>query len=168
MNKPSGNNAVAELFDAHSRALLLYARQWVGAAGAEDVVQRVFVRLVSSGRLPAEPRRWLFRCVRNEAISYRRSEDRRSRREQAVASEAKGWFVPDPGDRLDANDVQAALEALPPDQREVVVLRLWSGLTLSEIAGVTGAAVSTVHARYASAVTTLRQKLEYPCSNRKT
>jgi RNA polymerase sigma factor (sigma-70 family) len=168
MNEPNGNTAVAELFDAHSRVLLLYARQWVGMAGAEDVVQRVFVRLVSSGRLPAEPRTWLFRCVRNEAISYRRSENRRSRREQVVASDAMGWFVTHPGDRLDAGNAQAALEILPPEQREVILLRLWSGLTLSEIASVTEVAASTVHARYEAALATLRQKLENPCRNRKT
>jgi RNA polymerase sigma-70 factor (ECF subfamily) len=157
------NTAVAGLFDAHSRALLLYARQWVGIEGAEDVVQRVFVRMVRSGRLPAEPRAWLFRCVRNEAISYRRSEHRRSRREQVVASDAKGWFVRRPEDRLDVNDAQAALESLPPDQREVIMLRLWSGLTLMEIAAITELAVSTVHARYATAVAAVRQKLENPC-----
>jgi RNA polymerase sigma-70 factor, ECF subfamily len=163
MNESHGNTAVAELFDAHSRVLLLYAQQWVGMAGAEDVVQRVFVRLVSSGRLPAQPRTWLFRCVRNEAISYRRSEHRRSRREHVVAADSMRWFVPRPEDRLDANDAQGALMSLPLDQREVVMLRLWSGLTLMEIAAITGLAVSTVHTRYAAAVAAVRQKLEKPC-----
>jgi RNA polymerase sigma-70 factor (ECF subfamily) len=168
MNEPPWNAAVAELFDAHAGALLLYARQWVGFTAADDVMQRVFVRLVSGGRLPREPRTWLFRCVRNEAINYRRSEHRRSRREKALASDALGWFSQRPEDQMDVSDVQAAVEALPPDQREVVMLRLWSGLTLAETAAITGLAISTVHSRYATAVESLRQKLEGPCKNRKT
>ena len=133
MNKPLGNAAVAELFDRHSRSLLLYARQWVGPASAEDVVQRVFVKLIGGGRLPAEPRTWLFRCVRNEAISLMRSERRRYRREQAVAVDGESLFVARPQDKLDAASIQAAMAALPGEQREVIVLRLWSGLTLAEM-----------------------------------
>src|SRR5947209_4232659 len=115
MSKPPGDAAVAEWFDAHSRALLLYARQWVGPAEAEDVLQRVFVRLLAGGTLPADPRPWLFRCVRNEAIGAWRSARRRARREQAAAGAAAGWFVPRPEDPLDARTAQAALEALPAD-----------------------------------------------------
>jgi RNA polymerase sigma-70 factor (ECF subfamily) len=166
MAKPPGDDRVIELFQAHAPALLLYARQWVGEASAEDVVQGVFVRLVYGGRLPQEPRTWLFRCVRNEAISFNRSEHRRGRRERIIASSAPTWFVPRPEDRLDAGAAQAALEMLPPDQREIITLKLWSGLTLTEIAAVTELAVSTVHARYAGALAALRKKLEDPCKNR--
>jgi hypothetical protein len=43
MSKPSGDETVAQLFETHAAALLLYARQWVGDAEAHDVIQRVFV-----------------------------------------------------------------------------------------------------------------------------
>jgi RNA polymerase sigma factor (sigma-70 family) len=163
MMKPPGDAEVAKLFDAHGRALLLYARQWVGPAEAEDVLQRVFVRLLAGGRMPADPRPWLFRCVRNEAIALWRSRRRRSRREQAAASGPSNWFAPRPEDPLDAAAAQAALEGLPADQREVVTLRLWSGLTLTEIAAVTGVAVSTAQRRYVAALDALRERLEKPC-----
>jgi RNA polymerase sigma-70 factor (ECF subfamily) len=163
MSNRTGDAKVAELFDAHARALLLYARQWVGPADAEDVLQRIFVKLLAGDRLPAEPRSWLFRCARNEAIAIWRSHKRRSRREQAVASESSGWFVPSPGDPLDARAAQAALESLPAEQREAVALRLWGGLTLSETADVTGVAISTAQRRYVAAIEALRQKLEDPC-----
>jgi len=165
MSKPPGDATVAELFGAHAPALLLYARQWVGAEEAEDVVQRVFVRLLTGRRLPSDPRTWLFRCVRNEAIDAWRSIRRRGRREHVAARDAPGWFVPSPEDGLDARDAQAALNALPPEEREVIVLRLWSGLTLSETAAVVGVAVSIVHHRFESAIEALRQKLEAPCEN---
>ena len=139
-----------------------------GPTDAEDLVQRVFVRLLRGNKLPAEPRPWLFRCVRNEAMATWRSNRRRGQREHVVASESAAWFVPRPDDPLNAAEAQAALESLPPDLREVVTLRLWSGLALSEIAGVTDCAVSTVHARYAAAIELLRQKLEVPCKTPKT
>ena len=163
MTQPPGEARVGEMFDAHSRALLLYARQWVGRTEAEDVVQRVFVRLLSQGRMPAEARTWLFRCVRNEAIDLWRSNKRRGRREQTAASEADVWFVPRPQDALDAREAQRAMQELPDELREVVTLRLWSGLTLNEIAEVTGVAVSTVYKRYEAAIELLREKLEKPC-----
>jgi RNA polymerase sigma factor (sigma-70 family) len=178
MSKPAAGDddanagAVADMFEAHGPALLLYARQWVDAGGAEDAVQRVFVRLLASGRVPADARTWLFRCVRNEAISAWRSEQRRGRRERN-ASAARGeseaaWFVPGPEDRIDAAAAQAALAALPAEQREIVTLRIWSDLTLAEIGRVTGLPVSTVHHHYNTALKALRQRLESPCPNRKT
>jgi RNA polymerase sigma factor (sigma-70 family) len=167
MTQPPGEARVDELFDAHSRALLLYARQWVGRFTAEDVVQRVFVRLLSQGKLPAEPRTWLFRCVRNDANDLWRSERRRGRREQAAATDVDAWFVPRPQDALDAREAQQALEELPDELREVVALRLWSGLTLGEIAEVTGVVVSTAYKRYEAAIELLREKLEKPCRNPK-
>jgi RNA polymerase sigma factor (sigma-70 family) len=153
---------LARVFDAHAAALLLYARQWVDAAEAEDVVQCVFLRLVAGGRVPAEePRTWLFRCVRNEAVSAARSARRRERRHRAVGGEA--WFVPRPEDVIDAKTAEEALRTLPLQQREVVTLRIWSGLTLAEIAAVMGIAVSTLHGQYNAALTALRKRLENPC-----
>jgi RNA polymerase sigma-70 factor (ECF subfamily) len=161
-------DAVAQLFDSHAPALLLYARQWASAGEADDVIQRVFVRLLTSGQLPAKPRAWLFRCVRNEAIALWRAGRRRGRREQAAASSAPLWFQSPPDDPLRAIEAQTALSALPEELREVVTLRLWSGLTLTEIAEIMDVSASTVHARYAAAIESLRQTLESPCRNRST
>lgn len=159
---PPADDTVSRMFNAHARALLLYARQWVGPADAEDVVQRVFVRLLAGGRLPADGRTWLFRCVRNESISAWRAGRRRDRRERA-AGDAAPYFVPRPDDPLDMRAAQEALQALPPEQREVVALRIWSGLTLAEISGVTGRAVSTLHDQYRAALAAMRKQLEPPC-----
>jgi RNA polymerase sigma-70 factor (ECF subfamily) len=163
--KPPANAQIRELFKMHSEALLLYARQWLGAAQAEDVVQEVFLKLLAGGRLPDEPRTWLFRCVRNASISAWRSSRRRDRREQATAQESTAWFVPRPEDRLDAQTAQQALAHLPPIQREILTLRIWSGLTLAQIAEVTGIAVSAVHGHYRTGLAAMRERLEQPCKN---
>ncbi|HSZ59959.1 MAG TPA: RNA polymerase sigma factor [Tepidisphaeraceae bacterium] len=162
MKQPVGAK-VTELFQAHSAALLLYARQWLDAAGAEDVVQDVFARLLAGDRMPAEPRTWLFRCVRNAAISAWRSSRRRSHREKISAPAS--WFVHSPEDRLDATLAQEAMRRLPPAQREIVTLRIWSGLTLAEIRDITGLPVSSIHEQYRDALKQIRETLERLCRN---
>ena len=165
MQRPA-DDTVADLFTAHAPALLLYARQWVDAGTAEDAVQRVFVRMLAGNRLPAEARAWLFRCVRNEAISAARSTRRRGRREMVFSAAAPPWFIARPEDGIDARAAQEALAALPPAQREIITLRIWSGLTLAETASITGLATSTVHEQYRAALKALRLRLESSCPNR--
>jgi RNA polymerase sigma-70 factor (ECF subfamily) len=141
----------------------LYARQWVGSSTADDVIQEVFVGLLASASQPAEPRTWLYRCVRNAAISASRSTRRRGKREQSIAADAPVWFVPRPEDRIDAAAAQEAMSQLPSDQREIVTLRIWSGLTLAEIREVTGLPTSTIHDQFRAALATLRTHLESSC-----
>ena len=56
-----------------------------------------------------------------------------------------------------------ALEGLPLAEREVVVARIWGGLSFEEIAGLTGALTSTVHRRYQAGLAALRERLGLPC-----
>ena len=55
--------------------------------------------------------------------------------------------------------LEKALGELPEEQREVVVMRIWSGLTLEEAAAATGAPLNTVASRYRYALDKLREKL---------
>ena len=164
MKRPP-DDRIAELFNQHAPALLLYARQWIGAAAADDVVQRVFVRLLGAGKLPADPRTWLFRCARNEAISTWRSDQRRARREQSIAEDASPWFMANVEDAIDATAAQRVMAQLPASQREIITLRIWSGLTLAQIAEVTGLATSSVHHQLNLALSTMRRRLESTCKN---
>jgi RNA polymerase sigma-70 factor (ECF subfamily) len=159
MTRPIGNS-VPELFKALAPALVLYARQWTGPVGAEDVVQEVFISMLAARRQPAEPRTWLFRCVRNAAISASRSNRRRGKREESIAAMTPEWFVTQHDDRIDAKLAQAAMSALPIEQREILTLRIWSQMTLAEIREITGQPTSTIHDLYREALATLRSKLE--------
>ncbi|MGH7176505.1 MAG: RNA polymerase sigma factor [Tepidisphaeraceae bacterium] len=147
-------------FEAHAARLVLYARQWLSDASAQDVVQDVFARLISQSRRPDDARAWLYRSVRNAAISESRSWFRRRKREQAVASKRGEWFEAGVDDLIDASTAQATLESLPPEQREIVVLRIWSQLSWQQIAEVTGSRISTVFDRYKSALGAMKQKME--------
>lgn len=144
--------------------LVLYARQW--CRGAEDVVQEAFVRLAAQGALPRQPRAWLFKVVRNRAISLGRSERRRERHESLGAARRQIWFIPaqSPLDaELDPLQAMTALENLPDEPREVVILHLWGGLSFTEIATLLNSSRSTVHRQYQEAIRLLRERLGIPC-----
>src|SRR4051794_18703198 len=147
-------------FEAHAAALVLYARQWLDASAAEDVVHDVFVRLIAQPRVPDDPPAWLFRSVRNAAISASRSRGRRKRRESNVSRDRREWFETRVDDLIDAKTVEAILETLPADQREIVVLRIWAQLGFQQIAGTLGVSVSTAFEKYKLALAAVRTKLE--------
>jgi RNA polymerase sigma-70 factor (ECF subfamily) len=149
---------LADLIAAHAAALVLFARQWCDSP--EDVVQETFCKLVRLRTPPADPAAWLFRAVRNAAIDAGRVTRRRARREQSAARPEQ-WFTEAEVDGLDA--AVAALESLPPEQREVIVARLWGGLTLEQAAAAAGCSVSTAHRRYEAGIQALRERLGVTC-----
>lgn len=152
-------------FEEVSPRILLYARQWVPSrADAEDVVQMAFVRFWR--RCPGGDRKdlpLLYSAVRSIALDLLRSGRRRVTREQFAGAEAENDETPhfdtSIEDRETAHIVQAALSGLPDEQREVLALRIWGGLTFAEIAGVTEDSVNTVASRYRYALETLAKRL---------
>ena len=60
-------------------------------------------------------------------------------------------------------ELQEAMQQLQPSDRELVILRIWSGLTWSEIAELTHTSSSGAHRRYAAALQTLKQNLDPTC-----
>src|ERR1700736_3271383 len=117
----------ASLVDLHGPSLILYARQWCRAP--EDVVQDAFLKLVALRQPPREVVPWLYHVVRNAAIDAARVARRRQKRE---AAQPARWFVEPEVDGLDAAAAVAALERLPADLREVIVARLWGGLSFEQ------------------------------------
>lgn len=154
-------------YQTHGPRLVLYARQWLGADGAQDVVQDAFVRLMAQRRRPDNISAWLFRCVRNLAISRLRARTYRRRREAQVARDRPAWFDARPEDLVDAQTAAAMVAHLPLDQREVIILRIWGELTFREIAEIVGSTVTTAFRRYGRGLNQIRQALEKPCTAKK-
>jgi RNA polymerase sigma factor (sigma-70 family) len=150
---------LANLIADHAAALVLFARQLCDCP--EDVVQDGFCKLATSAA-PDDPVAWLYRVVRNAAIDAGRSTRQRAKREQ-VAARSVLWFAESAVDGLDAETAVAALEALAPEMREVIVARLWGGLTLDQIAIAAGCSVSTAHRRYEAGIAALRERLGVAC-----
>lgn len=148
------SEVLTRLFDEHGPALVLYARQW--SDWPEDVVQEALIQLMRQRRLPADPVAWIFRVVRNGAISQVRRQSRRRRREAITAESRQPWFCESPDDSLMAVEAAEALRRLPPEERETVVARLWGGLSFEQVGRLTGVSTSTAHRRYEAGLTTLR------------
>ena len=159
-DRPSGEQ-LEQLMRQHAAALELFAAQWTAAP--EDCVQDAFLQLMRQPSAPDRVVAWLYRVVRNRAISMQRSWWRRKRREAAFAEGRGPWFKSSTRSAADVMDLTEALRSLPVEHREVVVARIWGGLSFEEIAATVGASISTVHRRYQAGLEGVRRKLEQPC-----
>jgi RNA polymerase sigma-70 factor (ECF subfamily) len=160
-----GLESLRRLLDEHTAPLVLYARQWCDTP--EDIVQEAFLQLMREPTAPANAVGWLYRAVRNKALNAARSQRRRARHEAAAAWQGEPWLASSETDRLDAATAAQALAGLPLEEREVIVARLWGGLTLEEIASVSGTSTSTAYRRYQHGIAALRERLEGICPNQK-
>jgi RNA polymerase sigma-70 factor (ECF subfamily) len=152
---------LGRLLDEQGGALALYAAQWSDAA--DDCVQEALIELAAQRELPANPVAWLYRVVRNRAISHWRSSRRREQREE-LASRLRPREGDSPAEpAVDPRELAAALEALDEPLREAVVARTWGGLGFEQIAELAGCSVSTAHRRYEAGLAALREKLELSC-----
>lgn len=137
----------------HRYALMILANR----QDAEDAVHQVFARVLHARngvRADAiEP--YLRSAVRNECFSMLRQ------RQRAPAGDADALLesVASDGDPVERLLLEAALRELPPDQREVVHLKAFEGLTLQEIADVTSESINTVASRWRYAMEKLRAAL---------
>lgn len=132
-------------------------------ADAEDVVQEAFVRYWRRQRgLPGEPLALLLTSVRRAALDIARSGGRRATREATAGPEDPGscpLFEPlaEGDDRQRA--IESALGRLPPDQREVLALKIWGDRTFAQIADQLGIPLNTAASRYRYALGALRREL---------
>jgi RNA polymerase sigma-70 factor (ECF subfamily) len=148
-------------FSEVAPGLLLFARQWVqSAADAEDIVQDAFVKFWRRNHDIAN-RGLLYAAVRSLSLDFIRRDARRARREATVLAETEPVIEPHFEFEDDTQSaLAAAVESLPRDQREVLVLRIWNDLTFSEIAGALGISQNTAASRYRYALTNLKKTLQ--------
>jgi RNA polymerase sigma-70 factor (ECF subfamily) len=156
-----GSDQWAVWLDQHGAALVLLARQWVARrADAEDVVQEAFVRFWRSRHRVADPVAYLYSCVKHCSLDWRRARGRQSRREEAVARpEAEPWFAGPLEQEERRAAIAAALRELPESQREVLVMKLWGGLSFPQIAEALAVSANTIASRYRYGLAKLREQL---------
>ena len=146
---------LGELLDRHGPPLVLFARQWT--TSPEDVVQEAFLKLVRLNQPPDDPIAWLYRVVKNGSLDAAKADRRRKARE--AAAHPGRWFVEPDVDGLDAAAAVAGLSAVPLDEREAIIARLWGELTFEQIAQVANCSASTAFRRYEAGIAALRQTL---------
>jgi RNA polymerase sigma-70 factor (ECF subfamily) len=147
--------------DRHGPALLLFARQFVPSrADAEDVVQDAFVRFWRARASVVEPAAYLYACVKRCALDSLRSRRRQVQRDERAArpeTEAMFAHAAEQDERRAA--IETALRELPAEQAEVLVMKIWGGLTFPQIAEALETSPNTVASRYRYALGKLREAL---------
>ena len=153
------DGALEEAYRRHAPALQAAARHVLGNADeARDCVHDALIRVWSkAGAYRAERgalRSFLIVCVRNEAISRKRSAVRQ------VASERRAVAAPAFGvDLAERVAVRTALAVLPREQRDVIELAYWGDFTQAEIASRLGIPLGTIKSRAALGLRKLARTL---------
>ena len=138
--------------------LVLFARQFVRtSADAEDIVQDAFVRFWRKQH-SIENRALLYATVRSVALDLLRRDARRARREASASLEMEHTTAP----QFDFDDgsqraLAAAIDLLPAEQREVLVMKIWNELTFADIGAVLGISQNTAASRYRYALAALKK-----------
>jgi RNA polymerase sigma-70 factor (ECF subfamily) len=161
--------ALEALYDAHNRQAIGLAYRIVGDLGdAEEVVQEVFLSAWRSGHT-YDPSRgsthtWILSMVRNRSIDVLRA-----RRRRPVQPLAEGVDPPDSEDvpaqavsNVEADAARVAMNSLPPEQKQVLELAYFGGLSHSEIAAQLAAPIGTVKGRIRLGLDHLRTAMGVP------
>ena len=140
--------------------LVLFARQFVRSiADAEDIVQEAFVRFWRKQH-PIQNRALLFATVRSISLDALRRDARRARREADAVADSEQSTEPQFDHASEEQRALAgAIERLPGEQREVLVMKIWNELTFAEIGEVLGISQNTAASRYRYALAALKKNL---------
>lgn len=160
--------ALGELYDRYGRVVFAVIYRMVASPeAAEEVTQDVFHAIWLRARTyrsdKGAVRGWLLTIARNAGIDWRRSKVSRLAREAPIENAAE---LPDEmrvdervSIRLRDERVRAVVSALPEEQRQVLDLAFWGGLSQTEIATKTGIPLGTVKSRVRLAMIKLRDGL---------
>jgi RNA polymerase sigma-70 factor (ECF subfamily) len=156
---------LARLYDAHAPALFAFLLNLTHhEADTRDALQEIFRRLAARPdalRGVRDERGWLLRLAHNLAVDALRRRDARTRAHDALAAEVADLFADagDPDQAAFRRELADALGELPSEQRAVVHLRLWEGLTFERIAALLGLPLNTAASRYRYGVDKMRARL---------
>ena len=167
-------SAMSRLIERHSNRVRNYIRMMVKDASlTEDIFQDTFikaVRVIDEGRYCDNGKflSWVLRIAHNQVIDHFRNQ----RQSKTVSEADKGYDVlgtlrfaePTIEDTLVSEqterDIRALVEQLPDEQREVVRLRYFAGLSFKEIADQTGVSINTALGRMRYALINLRKLIK--------
>lgn len=133
-------------------------------AAADDVLQEAFARLSARAAALSDTGSldgYLWRTVRHLALDLK---ERALAGQRALAQRARVELWKRTGEGggpggPELEELAAAMSELPLEQREVVLLRVWEGLSFPEVAARVGVPEGTVHSRFRYALTRLRARL---------
>lgn len=161
------SDALGAFYDRYSSLVWGLLRRMLGEGGeAEEVMQEAFLQVWRDAKRydpeRATPRGWLLLIARSRALDRLRKRTALQRREEAIAKEASGRAVAPLGSRrlehLESRErISSALDRLPREQRRVIELSFFHGLSQTEIAAHLGAPLGTVKSRALLGMKRLRE-----------
>lgn len=151
--------ALEELYKEMSKPVYYYALHLVGDPDtAEDVMQDTFVSVMrssSSYDIKEKGRSWIFTIAKNKALDQ-------IRKNRGSVSLQDTEDITDPSDfsvRSDSKtDVMKMLDTLSKKERDIVMLRLFGDMTLTEVSGQLGLPKGTVFWTYNNAIKKLKKR----------
>lgn len=146
MKMPAGPD-IARLYDEHAQPLYAFLLN--------------FAREPNLLRGIRDERAFLIRLAHNAAIDLIRRRGTREKTKENFAAENLSVFAPteNPDEQFFRDELSAALGELPEEQRAVVHLKLWSGLTFEQIAAALNLSPNTAASRYRYGLDKLRARL---------
>jgi len=152
-----------ELYGRHGENLYRYLVFRLGSSeDAEDVLQETFCRFARytvRWRFVRDPQAFVFRVARNEVNRFLKRKLGRRVEEKMILSGAAGGFSAAfiaPEDQSLAALLRSA-DNLPAEQKEVVFLKVFDGMTFKEIGSVCGVSSNTAASRYRYGIEKLRE-----------
>ena len=156
---------IERLYEEHAQPLYAFLLNFTrDEADTRDLLQEIFVKLARDRGLlegVREERSFLIRLAHNAAIDLMRRHGTRDKTKENFAAEMISPFAPtrDPDEKVFREQLAAALGELPEDQRAVVHLKLWEGLTFEGIAAALEIPPNTAASRYRYGIDNLRDRL---------
>lgn len=153
------------LYDGHAQALFAFLLNFTrNEADTRDLLQELFVKLARRPELLdglREERAFLLRLAHNLAIDLMRRRGTREKNYDQLAIETASAFAPaaEPDEQAFRAALVGALDELPAEQRAVVHLKLWEGLTFEEIAESLDMSPNTAASRCRYGLDKLRERL---------
>ncbi len=158
-------SAWAEIYDTHYRTLYRYCYVRTGSeATAADLASKVYLNALEGiDRYQYRGRpllAWLYRIAHNVVVDHLRAHQREAKALERAAS-AREAHDPGPASQVaDREDLQAALQDLTEEQRQVIVLRYYADLTTKEIAQTLERTERAIYSLEVRALAALRRLLE--------
>ncbi len=152
----------------HMEAAYRLARRLTGRQqDAEDVVQDAYLRAFRffGGFRGGDSRVWLLTIVRNVCYDWIRQNRMNDHRSTEFEEDVHSPAADDPDaetgiiEKIDSEEVSRALQRLPVDQREIIVLRELEGFSYKEISTTIGVPIGTVMSRLARARRQLKTEI---------
>ena len=156
---------IERLYDEHAAPLFAFLLNFTRDENdTRDLLQEIFAKIAREPALlknVSNERAFLIRLAHNRAVDLMRRRDVRDRTKENFVAERVSFFAPatDPDINIFRNELAEALGELPEEQRAVVHLKLWEGLTFEAIGEALGISFNTAASRYRYGLDKLRERL---------